>query len=351
MGWAEANRLRQFPIAAGSRADDGRQRGRSQIDHRPAHAVVAELRRHDLAVLVTIFPPSLRPGLPETYLDGFDGPLFRLYFENVMRVAEALRKFPAGTVALEPMNEPQSDCRKASGLDWTDYQEFMIGRIRRVAPELTLFLTGGCWSSIDGVVLLDSDLLRDKRNFVSVHFYYPFIFTHQTAGWTTPFLAGTVGVPYPASAGTAARTIELTRERFETLPPSPDRAASLLKSVVEIGRYFSRDRGRATMAKSLRRVADWQRRQQIPSDRIVFTEFGAMKQMIGPVENDKASRARWLHDASSLMEEQGWGWNVWVLRDDPFGLYVDYRELDADLLRALGLGAAPLADRIRAPGE
>ena len=136
--------------------------------------------RHDLDVLVTLYPPSLKHELPETYLDGFDGPRFRRYFENVMRVAEALGEFPAGTVALEPMNEPQSDCRKATGLDWTDYQEFMIERIRDLAPDMSLFLTGGCWSSIDGVVLLNSDLLSDERNFVSVHFYDPFIFTHQT---------------------------------------------------------------------------------------------------------------------------------------------------------------------------
>ena len=53
-------------------------------------AVVAEINRHGLAVLVTLFPPSLQHELPETYLDGLDGPKFRAYSAEVERVATAL---------------------------------------------------------------------------------------------------------------------------------------------------------------------------------------------------------------------------------------------------------------------
>ena len=41
-------------------------------------AVVAEIHRHGLDVMVPLFPPSLQHELPETYLDGLDGPKFRL---------------------------------------------------------------------------------------------------------------------------------------------------------------------------------------------------------------------------------------------------------------------------------
>ena len=104
----------------------------------------------------------------------------------------------------------------------------MVERIRRIAPQLPLFLTGGCWSNIEGIVQLDTDLLHDRHNFVSVHFYYPFLFTHQSATWSMPYLAGTIGVPYPASAGSLAETLELTRARFRTvkLPDGADRAAA-----------------------------------------------------------------------------------------------------------------------------
>ena len=53
-------------------------------------AVVAAINRHGLAVLVTLFPPSLQHELPQTYLDSIDGPKFAAYSAVVERVAAAL---------------------------------------------------------------------------------------------------------------------------------------------------------------------------------------------------------------------------------------------------------------------
>ncbi len=302
--------------------------------------MIAELHRHDLAVLVTLYPPSLQRELPETYLDGLDGKKFRLYFEMVERIAGALKTVSSGTVALEPMNEPQSTCRVRFGVDWTAYQEFMVERLRRIAPDMLLFLTGGCWSNIEGIEILDSPLLRDPRNLVSVHFYYPFLFTHQGATWSMPYLAGTIGVPYPASAGNLDETLSLTREQFKAVPlANADRMAARQKAEAEIRKYFREDQDQRQIKGWMDRVADWQRRQGIESDRIVFTEFGAMKQKIDGIEIDRSSRVRWFYDTSSEIERRGWGWTIYVLRDDPFGLYdrPTDRYPDAALLRVLRL--------------
>ncbi len=177
------------------------------------------------------------------------------------------------------MNEPQSQCRIHFGTDWTAYQQDMVERIRRIAPRLPLFLTGGCWSNIEGIVQLDTDLLHDRHNFVSVHFYYPFLFTHQSATWSMPYLAGTIGVPYPASAGSLAETLELTRARFRTvkLADGADRAAAEAQAEAEIRKYFGEAQGPAQIADWMNKVADWQAREGVASDQIVFTEFGAMK--------------------------------------------------------------------------
>lgn len=305
-------------------------------------AVVSEINRHGLAVLVTLFPPSLQHELPEIYLDGLGGPKFRAYSAEVERVARALATVHSGLVALEPMNEPQSKCRVVFGIDWSAYQQVMIESIRRISAQLPLFLTGGCWSNIEGLVDLDTDLLHDPRNFVSIHFYYPFLFTHQSATWSEPYLAGTIGVPYPAATGNIGKTLDMTLERMQTmtLPVGADPAAAQAKAEAEIEKYFSQGQGPRQIEEWMSRVADWQRRQQVPSDRIVFTEFGAMKETVDSAQFDRASRARWLHDASTSIAGHGWGWTAYVLRDDPFGLYVRESDPlpDPELMHALGLG-------------
>jgi hypothetical protein len=313
-------------------------------------AVISAINRHGLAVQVSLFPPSLHHELAQNWLDALDGPKFAAYVATASRVARALSKLPAGAVALEPMNEPQTKCRVWFGTDWTAFQDAMIGDIRRAAPDLPLFLTGGCWSDIEGVTLLNTDLLRDRRNFVSVHFYRPFLFTHQTSWFTEPDLAGTIGVPYPAAAGDLQETLALTHARFKTvvLPPGADRAAAEQKADGEIRQYFAQAQGPAQVGDWMTKLADWQARQHVNSDQIVFTEFGAMKELAGGGEIGRASRARWLHDAAAAIAGHGWGWTAYVLRDDPFGLYANEgtdRFPDPALLRALGLD--PSADALK----
>jgi hypothetical protein len=318
-------------------ADDAQRR----ITIKQLELVIAAIHRHGIGVLVTLYPPSLHNELPETYLDGLDGPKFRRYFATVQHIVESLKSITSGPIALEPMNEPQSVCRVRFGTDWTEYQQWMVERVRKIAPDLAIFLTGGCWSNIEGIVLLDSDLLRDPRNFVSVHFYYPFLFTHQTATWTMPYLAGTIGVPYPASMGSEDTAIAMTLKRFAAMPPRAGNGneAAKQKAIAEIRRYFREDQGRANIEQWMKQVADWQKRQRIDPERIVFTEFGAMKTKIDGNEVDKASRVRWLHDTSSIIERYGWGWTIYVLWGDPFGLNdrPGDRYPDPELLRALRL--------------
>jgi endoglucanase len=323
------------PLMTGS--DDERRTTLAQLA-----TVITEINRHGLAVLVTLFPPSLHHELPEATLDGLDGPKFRAYAAEVEHVAQALAAMPSAQVALEPMNEPQSKCRVVFGTDWSAYQQILIERIRHISTQLPVFLTGGCWSNIEGLVDLDTDLLHDPRNFVSIHFYYPFLFTHQGASWSEPYLAGTIGVPYPASAGNVGNTLDMTLRRMQTMPPPANPDAVQKKAEGEIEKYFAEGQGPRQIEQWMDRVAQWQQREGVPSDRIVFTEFGAMKETVAGAQFDRASRARWLHDAAASIARRGWGWTIYVLRDDPFGIYrrMSDRNPDPELLQALGLAAA-----------
>src|SRR6202007_3365297 len=74
-------------------------------------AVIAEINRDGLTVLVTLFQPPLHHELPETYLDGLEGAKFRTYATEVEQVAKTLAAIPAGQVALAPMNEAAVELR------------------------------------------------------------------------------------------------------------------------------------------------------------------------------------------------------------------------------------------------
>jgi endoglucanase len=302
--------------------------------------VIAELHRHGLGVLVTLLPPAPGGEVAVPLLDGLRGPRFERYVTLATRIATELASIKLGVVALEPMNEPQTECRASTGPDWTAYQEILVAQIRRTTSDLPLFLTGGCWSTIEGTVLLDTSLLRDPRNFVSVHFYIPFMFTHQTATWAMPFLAGVIGIPYPAANGSVDNTLADSRTRFGTMDLSPQTRQSEFAEAEKAIRWYFADEGNlSTIEGWMTKLADWQAREGVPSDRIVFTEFGAMKQLTDGVEIDRDSRARWLHDASTAMERHGWSWTVYVLRDGPFGLHDSKSDGSPDprLLSALRL--------------
>jgi hypothetical protein len=146
----------------------------------------------------------------------------------------------------------------------------------------------------------------------------------------------------------------MTRARFRSLPvlPGADSVSAETKAETEIDKYFNQAQGPAQIEDWMNKVADWQKREGVESGQIVFTEFGAMKQTIDGVEIDRASRARWLRDTSAAIESHGWGWTAYVLRDDPFGLYVHEsdRYPDPELMRALRLGVPKAADSDRHAG-
>jgi len=305
--------------------------------------VAGEIQRGGLGVVVAVLAPFSRGDSPDpaALLDGLDGPRFSAFAGLLGELAGALGAADAGDVALELLNEPQEPCRVRRGLDWADYQSALVPRLRAAAPGLALFLTGGCYSSIEGAVLLDPALFRAERTFLSVHFYEPFLFTHQGSTWTLPYLAGVAGVPYPAEAGRMAETLAATRRRYAELGRDAGRRGRSLLREAEgaIARYFAGEGQASALNQRLDKLRAWQSAHGIDPARIVFTEFGAMKQTLRGAEIDAGSRGRWLQQVSGAIERNGWGWTIHVLRGDPFGLYRDEEDRDPDprFLRALRL--------------
>jgi hypothetical protein len=124
--------------------------------------------------------------------------------------------------------------------------------------------------------------------------------------------------------------------------PAQVRQSQFAEAEKAIRWYFAEEGKPATIEDWMDKLADWQTREGVPSDRIVFTEFGAMKQLTDGIETDRASRAHWLHDASAAMERRGWGWTVYVLHDGPFSLYEDESDRHPDPLLLSALRLSPV---------
>ncbi|RTL50697.1 MAG: hypothetical protein EKK40_11290 [Bradyrhizobiaceae bacterium] len=294
---------------------------------------VENLKRNGLNVIVTLVAPSLNGQIPEDQLDDTNGPRFARYLAVATRFASELESWRIENLALEPMNEPQRACRKTESADWLEYQDILIARMRAKAPRLWLGITGGCWSKIEGLAGIGENRLRDKQTFVSVHFYDPFLFTHQGADWTLDIMPFIGGLPYPAQAGHLEDALARARARAASNKDGAAATGLLSRAEDAIRNYFNSNAGADTIQAELKVLKDWGFDRKVAPGRIVFTEFGAMKTPGGA-----ASRARWLHDVSHAVASDGWGWTLWVLRQGPFGLDEAGR-YDPALFEALGARA------------
>lgn len=298
-----------------------------------ALAVIArELSEHDLGLIVTLLAPGINGQIPESTLDGLDGAKFNRYLETVVSIAATAKEMP-GQILLEPMNEPQQACRKEKG-DWQEYQRVLLSRIRNTVPRLPVLLTGGCWSKIEGLKDFDRSLLTGPDVWISVHFYDPFVFTHAGTTWALPFLRGLTHIPYPARSGSLplARDASAALQRwisgFETLRQEADAA---------LQQYFKADYDARSLHDEFDKLEAWRKSASVSQDRIVITEFGAIRQIANGAEVERASRLRWLRDVRETAESFGFGWTVWSWGAGSFGVLESNGALPSDTAQALGL--------------
>ncbi len=237
------------------------------------------------------------------------------------QMARALADLPQDRVAFELFNEPQYYGLQA--WRWPAFQRRLLQAVREHAPRHLVLLSGNEGGSFAGLRQLPA--VADAAVAHVVHFYDPFLFTHQGAHWldTRYTTAGLHhGVLYP-SAQQVTRPARLTRAH--------PRAAT------EMAAYVAQDWGPARIRAELSRVADHARQHGI---RLVCNEFGVIRANV-----DVASRYRWIEDVREALEAEGIGWTLWDYTDI-FGITAEsalqgrtgMRTIDSGALQALGLG-------------
>ncbi len=214
-------------------------------------------------------------------------------------------------VFFEIMNEPEiSDPYR-----WAGIQARAAAAIREAAPKNTIIATGPNYSGIAD--LLTQHPLPDGNVVYNFHFYEPHEFTHQGAGWGSPWWSYTHGIPYPA---TESSMLELVKQ----VPSAADRYA--------FEHYWLDHWDAHRIRLQMDAAADWGKSNNVP---LICNEFGAYRRVTDP-----ASRMNYLHDVRTALEADGIGWTMWDYRG---GFGVVFKEdgqparVDPAVIEALGL--------------
>jgi endoglucanase len=179
-------------------------------------------------------------------------------------------------LAFELLNEP-----RMSADDWNALLVPVLAAVREVDPARPVVVGGADASTVPGLLRLQ--LPADDHLIATVHYYEPFRFTHQGAGW------------------------------------EPDSDAWL-------GTAWGTPSNYEAVTADLSAAVAWADERGVP---LYVGEFGAM------ATADRASRLRWTAWVRHELERLGLRWAYWDLATE-FGVYdLERGAWDAELLSAL----------------
>ncbi|MFN5996739.1 MAG: glycoside hydrolase family 5 protein [Paracoccaceae bacterium] len=263
------------------------------------------------------------------------------YVTMVARLAADLASLPQDRVALELLNEPTFDCEAVyAGAPprWPAMQAELVAAVRATAPDLTLVLTGACWSQASALASLDPALIQDDTVLWTFHSYEPFLFSHQGASWSSAPEKYIWDLPYPPSAVTNDLAAELAAAAKDRMAAAEGQAdADLIDKAIADYRAFPD----SIVTAEIDRAAAWADEHGIPRDRLFLGEFGALHTV-----DDHSVPREWylafLTDKRAAAEAAGMSWAVlgYVGGMGIADENAPDRRLDPDTCRALGLPCA-----------
>ena len=179
------------------------------------------------------------------------------------QVAPLFKNYPDSLI-FEVLNEPNT---KLTMSKWNALMLETLDTIRHSNPKRCVIVGPAEWGGTGGLSALTMPG-NDRNLILSIHYYFPFTFTHQKASWVK---------------GSAQWDVAWTGDYFEK------------KSIADDFEY----------------VAQWAKEKKVP---VYIGEFGANKGA------DMASRARWTAYCSRLFERFGFSWSYWEFCSN-FGVY------------------------------
>ncbi|MEI6172639.1 MAG: cellulase family glycosylhydrolase [Bacteroidota bacterium] len=214
-------------------------------------------------------------------------------------------------LSYEVLNEPHGITNQL----WGSIQQETIDAIRSKDARHTIIVGPSGYNSYND--LAQMPLYTDANLIYTFHFYDPFLFTHQGAGWSNPSMEPLAGVPFPYDPATMPEC-------------PPDLQGTWIESA--LNNYFLD--GTVEKVKSLIDVAvNFRNTRNVP---VYCGEFG-----VYIPNSDTAGRVNWYQSVRTYLEEKGIPWTTWDYKGG-FGLFdkgsnelFDY-DLNVSLLGALG---------------
>lgn len=213
-------------------------------------------------------------------------------------------------ILYEILNEPTG----IEDVVWGKIQQQVIDSIRTIDKNHFIIVGGSNWNSFHNLAYIP--VYKDPKLIYTFHFYDPFVFTHQGAGWPSPSLDSINGVPFPYASGTSIKIPTSAsgtwlEEAIKTYPT--DGSVENMKAMIDI-------------------AVEFQRARNVP---IFCGEFGVY--MKSSAEDD---RVFWYEEVRKYFNEKNIPWTMWDYKNS-FGLFTKGslerfdQDLNVPLLEAL----------------
>ncbi len=180
------------------------------------------------------------------------------------QIAERYKDMPTDSVAFEILNEPNTQVTVEA---WNSLLDTTLKVIRQSNPTRPVVLGTANWGGLSGLSGLKLPS-GDPNLILTIHYYEPFVFTHQGADWVTPIPP--TGVPWE-------------------------------------GTYYEK----LAVRQAMDAIAEYAKARDLP---VYIGEFGAYSAA------EAASRARWTRYCARLFESYGFSWAYWEFKAG-FGVY------------------------------
>lgn len=235
-----------------------------------------------------------------------------IYLKKVwQQMAHYYRSNPA-SIYYEILNEPHG----ISDNEWNEMQRQVIEEIRNIDKEHTIIVGPANWNSFHNLSALP--VYNDDNLIYTFHFYDPFLFTHQGAGWVNPSLVPLQGIPFPYDEN----SMPVLDQSFK---------GTWIESAYN---NYVNEGTEENIRNLLDKAIEFRDTRNVP---VFCGEFGVLQDHASAEE-----RANWYNVVQNKLDSGNIAWTMWDYHGG-FGLFekgstgLFHHDLNVQLLQALDL--------------